>query len=88
MVRKYLVGQYCRNEVFSLNKIVDNFDNSIFHHMMKTILLYNIEVDLWYGIYLFYFHFVEKMGNFHFVFVRIVVDHENLLNLKSFGVCF
>ena len=35
---------------------------------------------------LYYFYFVEKMDNFHFVPVRIVVDHENLLNLKSFVV--
>ena len=28
------------------------------------------------------------MGNFHFVFVRIVMDHENLLKLKSFLVYF
>ena len=34
----------------------------------------------------FFFYFVEKVGTFHFVLVRTTVDHENLLNLKSFVV--
>ena len=32
--------------------------------------------------------FVEKMGNFHFFFVTIVVDDENLPNLNLFMVYF
>ena len=55
---------------------------------MAKNLLYNKEVDFWYGIYLCYFCFVEKMRNFHYVLERIVVDHGNLLNLKSFLVYF
>ena len=50
--------------------------------------MHNNEVVFWYGIYSYYFYFVEKMGNFHFVLVRIVVDHENSLNLKSVVVYF
>ena len=51
---------------------------------------YNIysEVDFWYNIYLCFFYFVEKMGNFHFVVVKIEVDHENLLNLILVVVYF
>ena len=41
------------------------------------------EVDFWYCFYYYCFYFVEKMGNFHFVLVRIMIDHENLLSLKS-----
>ena len=44
--------------------------------------------DFWYGIYLFHFSFVKKKGNFYHVLVMVVVDHENLLNLKSFVVYF
>ena len=88
MVRKCLLGQYCKNKVFGLNKNVDDFDYSFLHHLMENNLLYNNEVDFWYGIFLYYFYFVEKMDNFHFVLVRIVVDHDNLLNLKSFVVYF
>ena len=47
--------------------------------------MFNKEVDFLYGIYLYY---VEKMGNFQFVLVRIVVDYRNLLNLKSVVVFF
>ena len=36
MVRKYLVGQNCKNEVFGLNNIVDDFDYSILHHLMDN----------------------------------------------------
>ena len=32
--------------------------------------------------------FVGKMGNFHFLFVGIVFDHENSLSLKSVVVYF
>ena len=88
MVQKSLVGQYCKNEVFDLNKIVDDFDYSILHHLMENNFLYNKELIFWYGIYLYYFYFVEKMGNFQFAFVRIVVDRLNLLNLKSVVVYF
>ena len=88
MLRKYLFGQNCKNKVFGLNKIVDDFDYSILHLLMESNLLYKNEVDFWYGIYSFYFYFVEKLDNFHFDLVRIVVDHESLLNLKSFVVCF
>ena len=38
--------------------------------------------------YLHCFYVVEKMGSFHFVLGRIVVDHENLLSLKSVVVHF
>ena len=50
--------------------------------------MHNIEVNFWYGIYLYYDYFVDKMGNFHFVLVRIVVHYENLLNLKFFAIYF
>ena len=50
--------------------------------------MYNNEVDFWYGIYLNYFYFVKKIGIFHFVSVMMAIDHEHLLNLKSFVVCF
>ena len=36
MVRKYLVDQYCKNEVFGLNKVVDGFDYNIPHHLMEN----------------------------------------------------
>ena len=49
--RKCLVGQYCKIEVFGLNKIVDDFDDSILLHLMENYLLYKNEVDLWYGIF-------------------------------------
>ena len=55
---------------------------------MGTDCVQNNEVDFWYGICLFDFYFVGKMGNFHFVLVSIVVDHENLLNLNLFAVYF
>ena len=55
---------------------------------MGTDFVHNNEVDFWYDIYLFDFYFVGKMGNFHFVLVRIVVDHENSLNLNLFAVYF
>ena len=83
MVRKYLAGQYCKNEVFGFSKTVDDFVYSILHHLMENNFVHNNEVDFWYCIYMYYFYFVEKMGTFHFVLVRIVVDHENLLKLKS-----
>ena len=79
MVRKYLVGQYCKNEDFGLNKFVDDFDYSILNHLMENSLVYNNEVDFWYGKYLHYFYFV---------LVRIVVRIEILLNLNSFVVYF
>ena len=44
--------------------------------------MHNNEVDFWYDIFCIIF-FVEKTGNFLFVLVRIVVDHEKLLSLKS-----
>ena len=88
MVRKNLVGHYCKNEIFGLSKIADDFDYNIFHHLMENNFVHNNEVAFWYGIYLFYFYFVEKMGNFHFVLLRIVVDHENSLSLKSVVVYF
>ena len=88
MVQKYLVGQYCKNEDFGLNKFVDVFYYSILHHLMENSLVYNNEVDFWYGKYLYYFYFVGKMGFFHFVLVRIVVRIKILLNLKSFVVYF
>ena len=37
---------------------------------------------------MYYFNFVEKMGNFNFVPVKIVIDYKNLLNFKSFVVYF
>ena len=88
MVRKYLVGQYCKNEVFVLNKVADDFEYRILHYLMENNLAYNKEVDSWYGIYLYYFYFVEKIGNFHCIPVKILVDHENLLKLNSFVVYF
>ena len=55
---------------------------------MENNFVHNNEVDFGYGIYLYYFYFVEEMGNFHFVLVRILVDHENFLSLKSVVVYF
>ena len=37
---------------------------------------------------MYYFYFVEKMGNFHFALAKIVVDHLNLLSLKLVVVYF
>ena len=88
MVRKHLVGQYCENKVFGLSNFVDDFGYSILHHLMQNNFVHNNEVDFWYDFYLYDFYFVEKMGNFPFVLVTIVVDHENLLNLKSVVVYF
>ena len=88
MVRKYLVGQFSKNEFFGLNKTADDFGYSILHHLMENKFVHKNRVDFWYGIYLYDFYFVEKMCNFHFVIVGIVVDHENLLNLKLFVVYF
>ena len=51
---------------------------------MENNFLHNNEVDFWYGIYLYEFYLV----NFHFALVSIVVDHDNLLNLKLFAVYF
>ena len=78
MVQKYLVGQYCKNEVFGSSKIVHDFGYNILHHLMEKTFEHNNEVDFWYCIYLYYFYFVAKMDNFQFVLVRIVVDHESL----------
>ena len=88
MVQKYLVCQNCKDEVFGLGKIADDFDYSILHYLMEKKNVRNNDVDFWYGIGLYYFYLVEKMGNFLFVFVRIVVDHENSLSLKSVVVYF
>ena len=44
MVQKYPVNQYCRNNVFGLRKIVDDFDYSIHHHLMKINFVRNDEV--------------------------------------------
>ena len=75
MVRKSLVGQYCKNEIFGLNKDVDDCDYSILHHLMENNLLYNNEVHFWYGIYFYYFFVVEKMDDFQFVLERILIDY-------------
>ena len=75
MVRKSQVGQYCKNEIFGLNKVVDDCDYSILHHLMESNLLYIKEVDFWYGIYLYYFFVVEKTDNFQFVLERILIDY-------------
>ena len=90
MVQKYLVAQYCKNEVFIWSKIVGYFGYSILHHLMENNFVHNNEVDFWYYIYLvlYDFYFVKKLGNFRFVLVRIVVDHENLLSRKSVVVYF
>ena len=64
MVRKYLVGQYCKNEVFGLSKVVDDFDYSILHHLMENNFVHKNEVGFWYSICLNYFYFVEKKYNF------------------------
>ena len=48
MVRRYLVGQNCKNKVFGLDKIVDDFDYSILHHLMENNFLYDSEVSFWY----------------------------------------
>ena len=52
MVQKFLVDQYCKNEVFGLRKIVDDFGYSNLHHLMEINFVRNDEVDVWYGIYL------------------------------------
>ena len=36
MVRKFLVDQYRKNEVFGLNKIVDDFDHNNPHYLMEN----------------------------------------------------
>ena len=61
MVRKYMVGQYCKRQVFGLSKIADDFDYSISHPLMENNFMDNNEVDFWYGIYLYYF-FCWKNG--------------------------
>ena len=88
MARKYLVDQYCENEVFGLRKIVDDSDYSIHHRLMENNFVRNDEVDFQYGIYLHYFFVVEKMCSFHFVLLRIMVDHESLLSLELVVVHF
>ena len=45
MVRKYLVDQYCKNEVFGLRKIVDGFDYSNHNHLMENNFVRNDEID-------------------------------------------
>ena len=50
-----------------MSKIVDDFEYNILHHLLGNNLLCNIKVDFWFGLYLYRFYFVEKMGNFHFV---------------------
>ena len=37
MIRKYLFDQYCKNEVFDLNRIVDEFYYNIPYHLMENI---------------------------------------------------
>ena len=64
MVRKHLLGQYCKKELFGLNKIADDFYYSIFTHLMEINFVHNNEVDFWHGIYLYYFFVVEKMDSF------------------------
>ena len=71
-----------------MSKIADGFDYNILHHLMENNFVHSNEVDFWYGIYLYLFCFVEKMGNFHFVLLRNVVYHENSLSLKSVLVYF
>ena len=66
MVRKNLVDQYCKDKVFGLRKIVDDFDYSIHHHLMENSFVRNDEVDFQYGIYLHCFYAAEKMGSFSF----------------------
>ena len=46
MVRKYLVDQYYRNEVFGLRKFLDDFDYSIHHHLMDNNFVRNDEIYL------------------------------------------
>ena len=55
MVQKYMLSQYCKNEVFGLSKIADDFDYSLFHYLMENNFVDDNEVDFWYGIYLYYF---------------------------------
>ena len=54
MVQKYLVGQYCKNEVFVSSKIVDDFGYNFLHHLMEKTFVHNIEVDFWYCFYYFF----------------------------------
>ena len=61
MVRKYLVDQYCKNEVFGLRKIVGDSDYSIHHRLLENNFVCNDEVDFYYDICLHCF-FVVKIG--------------------------
>ena len=36
---------YCKNEVLGLNKIVDDFDYSILHHLIDNNQLYNKMIE-------------------------------------------
>ena len=36
MVKKYLGDLCCKNEVFGLDKIVENFDDKFLHHLMEN----------------------------------------------------
>ena len=46
MVRKYLIDQYCKSEVFGLYRIVDDFDYKIPHLLMGNNELCNKGNDL------------------------------------------
>ena len=47
MVRNYLVDQYCKSEVFGLNKIVDDFDYNILISSMVSICIISILLKKW-----------------------------------------
>ena len=45
MIRKYLVDQYCKNEVFGFRKNVNDSDYSIHHRLMENNFVRIDEVD-------------------------------------------
>ena len=47
------------------------------HHLMINNLMFNM-------VFVVYFYFVRKMGNFHCDLVRDVVSHGNLLKLMMY----
>ena len=51
---------------------------------MENNFVQNNEVDFWYCIclYYIYLYLFYKMVNFHFVLVRIVVDHEKFTEFE------
>ena len=75
MVQKYLVGLRDRSEVFGFENFVVGFVRKNRHHLMEDNLVYNKVFFVCFGMAVYCFYFVEKMGNFHLGFLEIVGDH-------------